>query len=120
VTGWREGWERARSQEDFAWACLLANLVGVPGVGTLMARRWEGVVQLLLSIAGGVLLTWWLIAFVAAELREMTLPPVGGPALALALWGLGLFGLGWLWALASSMAVFRRARRGGAAPGAAP
>ena len=73
-----------------------------------MARRWEGVPQLALSIAGGVLLTWWLVAFVIAELRTMEFPPPGGPALGLALWGLALFGLGWLWALASSVAVFRR------------
>ena len=51
-------WERARGTEDFAWACLLTNVVGVPGLGTLMAQRWEGVPQLTLAIAGGVLMEW--------------------------------------------------------------
>ena len=107
----RERWARARGTEDFAWACLLTNVVGVPGLGTLMAERWEGVPQLTLAIAGGVLITWWLIAFMIAELRTMEIPPPGGPALALVLWGLALFTAGWLWALASSVAVFRATKR---------
>ena len=111
-----ERWQRARSSEDFAWACLLANVAGVPGMGTMMARRREGVAQLALSVAGGVLLTWWMVAFVIAELRTMEFPPPGGPALGLALSGLGLFGIGWLWALASSVAVFRDRRRDGRPP----
>jgi hypothetical protein len=109
----RERWARARGSEDFAWACLFTNVVGVPGLGTLMAQRWEGVPQLILAVIGGVLLTWWLIAFTIAELRTMELPPPGGPALGLVLWGLAFFAAGWLWALASSVAVFRATRRGG-------
>lgn len=112
----RARWERTRSTEDFAWACLLTNVVGVPGLGTLMARRWEGVPQLTLSIAGGILLTWWLAALAVAELRTMTFPPDGGPALGPALWGLTLFACGWLWALASSLAFYRQVRRSAAAP----
>jgi hypothetical protein len=107
VKGLLERWQRARSSEDFAWACLLANVAGVPGMGTMMARRREGLAQVALSVAGGVLLTWWIVAFVIAELRTMEFPPPGGPPLELALSGLGLFGMGWLWALASSLAVFR-------------
>jgi hypothetical protein len=117
MTGLRERWMRARGTEDFAWACLLTNVVGVPGLGTLMAERWEGVPQLALAIAGGVLITWWLIAFTIAEVRTMELPPPGGPALGLVLWGLVFFTAGWLWALASSLAVFRAARRRAPAAG---
>jgi hypothetical protein len=111
-----ERWQRARSSEDFAWACFFANVVGVPGLGTMMARRREGLAQLVLSVAGGILLTWWLVAFAIAELRTMELPPPGGPALGLALSGLALFGIGWLWALGSSLALLREQRRRGAAP----
>jgi len=84
-----------------------------------MAQRWEGVPQLILAIIGGVLLTWWLVAFTIAELRTMELPPPGGPALGLVLWGLAFFTAGWLWALASSVAVFRATRRGGPPSGRA-
>ena len=111
MSRWYDRWTRARGTEDFAWACLITNVVGVPGLGTLMAQRWEGVPQLALAIAGGVLITWWLIAFLVAELRTIELPPPGGPALGLVLWGLAFFTAGWLWALASSVAVFRSTRR---------
>ena len=117
MSRWYDRWTRARGTEDFAWACLLTNVVGVPGLGTLMAQRWEGVPQLALAIAGGVLITWWLIAFTIAEVRTMELPPPGGPALGLVLWGLVFFTAGWLWALASSLAVFRAARRRAPAAG---
>jgi hypothetical protein len=111
VRGLSERWRRARTSEDFAWACLVTNAVGVPGMGTLMMRRWEGLPQLALAVAGGVLMTWWIVVFVGAELATMTIPPPGGPGLAPVLWGLVLFAAGWLWALASSVVVLRAARR---------
>lgn len=121
MRGRRERRAGARTGEDFAWACLVANVAGVPGLGTLMARRWEGVPQLALAIAGGVLMTWWLVAFALAELPTMMIPPPGGPDVRLALWGVGLFALGWLWALSSSVAVLRAARSNSpAAPPTAP
>jgi hypothetical protein len=119
VRGLRERWAGARTGEDFAWACLVANLFGIPGMGTVMAQRWEGVPQLALAIVGGILLTWWLVAFALAFLRTMTIPAPGGPDLRLGLWGVGLFGVAWVWALASSVAVLRVAKgeaRGGARP----
>ena len=108
----RERWRRARTVEDFAWACLFTNLMGIPGLGTIMAKRWEGVPQLALSIAGGVVTTWWMVTFVLAVLRSGSLPPPEESDLGRALAGLGLFGAGWLWALASSLAQLRAARRG--------
>jgi hypothetical protein len=115
MSGVRERWMRARGTEDFAWACLFTNVIGIPGLGTLMAQRWEGVPQLALALGGGVLITGWLIAFFIAELRTMTFPPPDGPALGLVLWGLALFLGGWFWALSSSLAVFRAAKRRAAA-----
>jgi hypothetical protein len=99
--------------ETFAWACLMANVVGVPGVGTLMARRRIGFFQAALAMAGGVLLTWWLFVFLAAVVRTGSLPPEGGPGFRMGLEGIALFGAGWLWSLASSVAILREARRAG-------
>lgn len=107
---WRRPAPGERAGEDFAWACLLANLVGVPGLGTLMARQPGAVAQLTLAIAAGVSLTWWLVAFVLAEIRTMELPPPGGPPLFLLLSGVVLFAVAWVWALASSLSLMRTAR----------
>jgi hypothetical protein len=110
VSPLRGRWARARSDEDFAWACLITNLLGVPGFGTLMVGRWEGVPQLALALAGGVLLTWWLVQVVMATARAQLPFPLEGTDLRLALWGGGLFAAAWLWALLSSAAVLRAAR----------
>jgi hypothetical protein len=119
--GLRDRWRRAGTSEDFAWACLVTNLIGVPGMGTLMARRvWPGVAQLVLAIAGGVLMTWWIAAFVIAELRTMEIPPPGGPGLPMIFWGLGLFTAAWVWAAVSSLLFLREVRRAPAAPVPSP
>jgi len=112
-------WRRpagAGPSEDFAWACLVANLAGVPGLGTLMAREWTAVPQLALAIVAGVCLTWWLVAFGAGVLRTGELPPPDGPPFALLVWGTVLFAAAWLWALATSLALLRAAQRAAGAP----
>ena len=109
----RKLWTRgagARSSEDFAWACLVANLAGIPGLGTLMAREWEGVPQFALSIIAGILLTWWFVAFLLAFLPTMEFPPPGGPPLSRLLWGTVLFVIAWTWALVSSVRLLRASR----------
>lgn len=118
MKAWRAGWAARDMDETFAWACLVTNLIGVPGVGTLMARRRVGILQTALAAAGGVLLTWWLFAFLAAVVRTQTLPPEEGPGLRMGLEGMALFTAGWLWSLASSVAILREARRTADARGA--
>ena len=98
--------------ETFAWGCLVTNLVGVPGVGTLLAgHRAAGAGQLALALAGGVPLTYYVLAFLGAVLRTLSVPPEGGPPLGIGLLGLGLFAAGWLWSLVSSVQVLRLSRR---------
>ncbi|HUG54764.1 MAG TPA: hypothetical protein VMR21_14240 [Vicinamibacteria bacterium] len=106
----RRRWEHARASEDFAWACLITNVFGVPGVGTLMAGRWEGVAQLVLSLAGGVLLTWWLVRMAVGVWGAEVSSPLEAAPLHLAAWGGGLFAAGWVWALVSGALVLRAAR----------
>jgi hypothetical protein len=111
---WRAAWEARRPiDEAFAWACLVANVVGVPGVGTLMARRRIGILQAALAVAGGILLTWWIFVFLAAVVRSGSPPPEDGPGLRMGLEGIALFGAGWIWSIASSVAILREARRSG-------
>ena len=62
-------------------------------------------------IAGGILLTWWIVGVMLAELRALAAAPLVLPDLRLAAWGGGLFAIGWMWALVSSATVLRAARR---------
>ncbi len=109
-----------RRDETFAWSCLVTNLLGVPGLGTLAAGDLGGIGQLALAVVGGVLLTWWLIAFASAALEAGGLPLDTGPGLRAPVAGILLFGAGWLWSLGSSVALLREARRAGNAPPSVP
>jgi hypothetical protein len=125
---WGFGSARARDR-GAARACLATNLA-LPGVGTLMAGRWIGLVQALvtatafaLTLVGGLKFFLWYAAH-----RAQFSDPFSDPMENLrALWraarwpllGMGLFALNWLWALASSLAILRAARSpGDAAPAA--
>ena len=113
MRSWRAAWAARPLDETLAWGCLVTNLVGVPGAGTLMAgRRAAGFGQLALALAGGFPLTYYVLAFLAAVLRTLSIPPAGAPPLWIGLLGVGLFAAGWLWALASSVALVRTVRRG--------
>lgn len=109
-----------------ARACLATNLA-LPGFGTLMAGRWIGWVQALLTVAafaltlvGGVNLFLWYAAH-RAQFNDPFADPVENLR---ALWrvarwpllGMGLFALSWLWALGSSLQTLRAARRTDATP----
>lgn len=103
-----------------ARACLATNLA-LPGFGTLMAGRWIGLVQALitvaafaLTVAGGARFLLWYVAH-----RAQFADPLADPLENLrALWraarwpllGMALFAVNWLWALASSLGILRAAR----------
>lgn len=93
-----------------AWSCLVTNLLVLPGLGTLVARRWEGFVQAAMALAGFALTLAWLVSFVATWIRLRTFPFEGGPSLLWGVLGVLLFLLAWLWGLASSLAIVRKVR----------
>lgn len=110
---------------DAARACAAMNLA-LPGFGTLLAGRRIGLVQALvtvgafgLTLVGGVKFFAWY-----ATHRGQFEDPFADPIENLrALWraarwpllGMAVFALNWLWALSSSWAILRAARRGGPA-----
>jgi len=100
------------SAELKAWAALGANLLVLPGVGSLAAGRLAaGLAQAALALTGfGMTLVW--LAHVFALMRAagsfLLDPP---PDLRLGLGGIGLFGAAWLWSAATGWAVVQRARR---------
>jgi hypothetical protein len=89
-----------------AWACLLSNVLVLPGLGTFtVGLRIAGIIQMFMSLAGmGITLGWFAWFFMeyykTRELQE---------ALQVRLWlgfvGVGLFMLAWTWALATSLSI---------------
>jgi hypothetical protein len=103
-----------------AWGCFTTNLA-MPGFGSLLAGRKSGypqaalmIVGLIVSVTGaGRLFVWY--AANASKLQD----PQGDPVSTLVqMWsvmrwpvlGLAIFGLGWLWALMTSLAILREAK----------
>jgi hypothetical protein len=101
---------RGRSQ---AWGCVLGNLV-LPGLGTFTARRRvSGLLQLLVSQAGFLLMLLWAVLYVHEWLKEGGMPTDLGPHFRLGLLGAALFLLAWIWSLASSVDILLRSRKSG-------
>ena len=101
------------SPEGKAWACLMTNVLVLPGVGTMAAgRRVTGLVQAIVALLGFVFVCVWLVSFVMDAVRAAALPQdLGAHA------GLGVFGLllavgSWVWGLLSGLAILREARSG--------
>ncbi|MFZ0827085.1 MAG: hypothetical protein WAO02_06655 [Verrucomicrobiia bacterium] len=95
-----------------AWACLLTNLFATPGLGTLMARRFfAGTGQLLLGLAGFVLIVGWMFEWC----RQVFLQQLGEPVPPgsfgwMGKWGLIFFVAAWLWSLVTSLSLLRLAK----------
>lgn len=92
--------------------CLLLNQFATPGLGSLMGRRFvAGGGQLLLAVAGFGLLSAWFVNVLRQfyGLINGDLEPELHPWLALS--GIGLFAVAWLWALVTSFSLLREAKR---------
>jgi hypothetical protein len=99
--------------EGKAWACLMTNVLVLPGAGTLAAgRRLAGLVQAILALLGFVLVCAWMVYWVGEIVRTSTLPAGLGPHAGLGLFGLFLAVLSWTWGLLSGLAILREAREG--------
>jgi hypothetical protein len=93
-----------------AWACTLANLLALPGLGSLAAGRKVGWVQAALAVAGFGLVMYGLVR-TALDLLASAEPVLAfTPALTLALVGGVLSVVSWCWALVTSIQVHREAR----------
>jgi hypothetical protein len=93
------------------WIALALNLAILPGLGTLLLRRYAaGLVQLALSAYGVVTLLRWLVAFAREWGRLGSFPLDRGPLFPYALLGLALVVASWLWCARSGWAIVRAAR----------
>lgn len=88
------------------------NQFATPGLGSLMGRRFvAGTGQLLLALPGFLLVCGWFGHLFWEYYRLMFHDVDPQVRMAPLLWGGGLFGLAWLWALATSFSLLREAKR---------
>lgn len=99
--------------EGKAWACLMTNVLVLPGAGTMAGgRKLSGLVQTLVALLGFVLVCAWMVYWVSDMVRT-GVPSVGlGPHGDLGLVGLLLAVVSWVWGLVSGLAILREARDG--------
>lgn len=93
-----------------ARTCLVANLVTLPGIGSILAGRRAGWVQAAIAATGFALSSYWATTFVIAWVKAREFPFDGGPHLREGIVGVALFVAAWLWALASGLRLLREAR----------
>ena len=83
----------------------------LPGLGTFAARRRiSGILQLIVSQTGFVLMLVWAISFVRDWIRAGSLPREITPQFKWGLIGCGLFLLAWIWSVASSIEILLDSR----------
>ncbi len=92
----------------------LLNLLGTPGLGSLMAGRIaSGIGQLVLAVAGFALVAIWFCQTMASYYGQMygdetTHRPVVLTSLFL---GGGIFAVAWIWSLVTSLSLVRAAKQ---------
>ena len=90
----------------------LLNQLGTPGLGTLLAGRWlAGALQLVLFLAGFVMFCAWAFHNLAGyyQMAFNDAPKTAAGNGGLALWGITICALSWIWSLQSSFSLFREA-----------
>jgi hypothetical protein len=98
--------------EGKAWACLMTNVLVLPGAGTMAAGRWlTGLVQAIVAVIGFVLACVWMVVFVTDMARAAELPMGLGRYGGLGMFGLLLAVVSWVWGLLSGLEVLREARK---------
>jgi len=96
--------------------CILINQGAFPGLGSIMIGRRVGWIQAALMLAGFVLSmsfgVWYLMCAVQLwqnpAWSEAEFAARYRPALWSLRWGLGLCGVAWLWALVTSIGIWRQ------------
>jgi hypothetical protein len=85
----------------------VSNLLVLPGLGSLAAGRRSGYGQVVLTLIGLGLFCWWGASYVEQWVRLLQRPELGESPWAIGLAGIGLCGVGWGWALVSSISMVR-------------
>ena len=91
--------------------CALINQLATPGFGSLMAgRRAAGIGQLLLAVAGFVMVIGWFVLTVTNVYNQLASDAEPKPVGWLGGAGALIFVVAWLWSLVTSLQILRSAR----------
>jgi hypothetical protein len=91
--------------------CFLINQCATPGLGSLMAgRRAAGMGQLLVAVAGFVMIVCWFVQVNLQVYNELVkdVPPKSVAWLGIT--GAVIFVAAWCWSLVTSLSILREAR----------
>ncbi len=105
---------RKKISRSQARNAVLLNQLGTPGLGSLIAGRWvEGVLQLLIFLAGFVLFCLWAFRSLAQyyEMMFNNAPKTTPGDLGLAFGGVGICALAWVWSLQTGFSLLREASK---------
>lgn len=107
---------RKKVSRSQARNAALLNQLGTPGLGSLLAGRYvEGGLQLLLFLGGFVLFCMWAFRSLAQYYQMMfnDAPKTAPGNVSLALAGVGICALAWVWSLMTSLSLLRAASKVG-------
>jgi 4a-hydroxytetrahydrobiopterin dehydratase len=101
---------REKTSQAKARNAALLNLFATPGLGSLTAGRWfEGAGQLVLALAGFVLIMWWFVQEMHQLYGQINGDVPVRPIGSILMWGAILFALAWVWSLVTSLSLLRGA-----------
>jgi hypothetical protein len=111
-----------------AWSLCLINLLAFPGMGTAMAGRRIGLAQAAIMLTGFGMVLGFMVVFFKAIFKVLLDPMMSEgewkglykPYAWLAIAGLALCVISWIWALVSSISILRAAKAREARPPVIP
>lgn len=96
-----------------AWACFVANMIVLPGLGSIIARKRSGYIQAALALIGFGLTIFWGAWFLSEWFRTKKLPIELEWHLLVGAIGAVIFLIGWVWAFVSGVRIVRGSRKRG-------
>jgi hypothetical protein len=92
-----------------ARTCLLLNLGAWPGLGSVLAGRFSGWLQMMLSLGGLLVVVAALFRFMGMLMDETRYPTWKDSFVWMAIGGFAAFALAWGWSLFTSLSIRARA-----------
>ena len=96
--------------EPSAWSCLVANMVLLPGLGTVIAGKRVGYLQATLAVIGIALTLSWAVWFVVTWMNAKSAPVTLEWHLIVGAIGAAIFLGAWVWAFVSGWKVLSQMR----------